>query len=60
MDCGVGAKIKELVEDLAREHQQELADAGTLVDLKELTSEIGGGWHAVTQRSCGSACLRFA
>jgi len=30
-----------MVEDLAREHQRELADAGTLVDLEELTCQIG-------------------
>ena len=30
-----------MVEELAREHQQELAAAGTLVDLEELTTEIG-------------------
>jgi len=30
-----------MVEDLAREHQQELADAGTVVDLEELTCQIG-------------------
>lgn len=33
--------MKELVEQLAREHQQELAAAGTLLDLEELTCEIG-------------------
>jgi len=30
-----------MVEDLAREHQRELAEAGTLVDLEELTCQIG-------------------
>lgn len=30
-----------MAEQLAREHQAELAAAGTLVDLEELTSEIG-------------------
>ena len=30
-----------MVEELAREHPQELAAAGTLVDLEELTSQIG-------------------
>ena len=41
MDCRLNAKIGAMVEDLAREHQQELADAGTLVDLEELTCQIG-------------------
>ena len=30
-----------MVEELVREHQQELAAAGTLVDLEELTCQIG-------------------
>jgi len=30
-----------MVEQLAREHQRELAAAGTLVDLEELTCQIG-------------------
>lgn len=33
--------MKELVEQLAREHQQELAAAGTLLDLEELTCRVG-------------------
>jgi hypothetical protein len=41
MDCRLNAKIKAVVGDLAREHQQELAEAGTLVDLEELTCQIG-------------------
>ena len=41
MDCRLDAKIRAMVEDLAREHQQELAEAGTLVDLEELTCQIG-------------------
>jgi hypothetical protein len=41
MDCRLNHKIKAMVEDLAREHQQELAEAGTLVDLEELTCQIG-------------------
>lgn len=41
MDCRFEARVKAMVEELAREHQQELADAGTLVDLEELTCEIG-------------------
>ncbi len=41
MDCRLDAKIKAMVADLAREHQQELAAAGTLVDLEELTCQIG-------------------
>jgi hypothetical protein len=41
MDCRLQARMKAVVEALAREHQQELADAGTLVDLEELTCQIG-------------------
>ena len=35
------ARVREMVENLAREHQRELAAAGTLVALEELTAEIG-------------------
>ncbi len=41
MDCRLRARMKTMVEELAREHQQELAAAGTLVDLEELTCQIG-------------------
>jgi len=41
MDYRLNAKIKRIVEELAREHQQALGDAGTLVDLEELTCQIG-------------------
>ncbi|MFZ5530312.1 MAG: hypothetical protein ACOY4U_04585 [Pseudomonadota bacterium] len=41
MDGRLEARMKGMVEQLAREHQQELAAAGTLVDLEELTSRIG-------------------
>lgn len=41
MDCRLEARMKAMVEALAREHQQELAAAGTLVDLEELTCQIG-------------------
>jgi len=41
MDCRLRTKIRGLVEDLAREHQKELAKAGTFVDLEELTCQIG-------------------
>jgi hypothetical protein len=41
MDCRLQARMKEMVEELAREHQRELAAAGTLVDLEELTCQIG-------------------
>lgn len=41
MDCRIQARMREMVEALAREHQQELAAAGTLVDLEELTCQIG-------------------
>jgi len=41
MECLIRAKVKAMVEQLAGEHQRELAAAGTLVDLEELTAEIG-------------------
>lgn len=41
MDCRLEARMRTFVEELAREHQQELAAAGTLVDLEELTCQIG-------------------
>jgi hypothetical protein len=41
MECHIKARIKAMVESLALEHQQELAAAGTLVDLEELTCQIG-------------------
>ena len=41
MECRMRARVKAMVEQLAREHQQELAAAGTLVDLEELTAQIG-------------------
>ena len=34
MDYRLDARIKRIVQELAREHQQELAEAGTLVDLE--------------------------
>ena len=49
MDCRLNDKIKAMVENLAREHQQELAEAGTLVDLEELTCQIG---DEVAQQLC--------
>ena len=41
MECRMRTRVRAMVEQLAREHQQELAAAGTLVDLEELTAEIG-------------------
>ena len=41
MECLMRTRVKAMVEQLAREHQQELAAAGTLVDLEELTAQIG-------------------
>jgi hypothetical protein len=41
MECRIRAKVRAMAEQLAREHQAELAAAGTLVDLEELTAEIG-------------------
>jgi hypothetical protein len=41
MECRMKSRVKAMVEELAKEHQRELAAAGTLVDLEELTSQIG-------------------
>ena len=41
MECHTRARVKGMVEELAREYQRELAAAGTLVDLEELTCRIG-------------------
>ncbi len=41
MDCRLKARMKSMVAELAREHAAELAAAGTLVDLEELTCQIG-------------------
>ena len=41
MECRIRARVREMVEGLAREYQKELAAAGTLLDLEELTAEIG-------------------
>lgn len=41
MECRMRARVREMVEGLAREYQRELAARGTLADLEELTAEIG-------------------
>lgn len=41
MECRLETKMKAMIESLAREHQQELAEAGTLLDLEELTCQMG-------------------
>ena len=41
MECRMRTRVKEMVEELAREHQRELGAVGTLVDLEELTCQIG-------------------
>src|ERR1700677_3985523 len=41
MDCRLEARMKAMVAELAREHAAELAAAGKLVDLEELTCQIG-------------------
>jgi hypothetical protein len=41
MECRMRTRVRAMVEQLASEHQQELAAAGTLVDLEELTAGIG-------------------
>lgn|SRR5665648_243692 len=40
MECRMKTRVKSMVEVLALEHQQELAAAGTLVELEELTCQI--------------------
>ena len=39
MECRMKSRVKAMVEELAREHQRELAAAGTLVELEKLTRE---------------------
>lgn len=41
MECRMRTRVKEMVEDLAREYQRELAAKGTFADLEQLTAEIG-------------------
>ena len=41
MECRMKSRVRAMVGELAREHQRELAAAGTLVDLEELTCQIG-------------------
>ena len=41
MDCRLETKVRTMIEGLAREHQRELEAVGTLVDLEELTCQIG-------------------
>lgn len=41
MECRLQDRVRTLVMELAREHQQELAAAGRLADLEELTCQIG-------------------
>jgi hypothetical protein len=41
MEYRLEAKVKAMIEGLAREHQRELAETGTLVELEQLTCQIG-------------------
>jgi hypothetical protein len=41
MECRMRTRVREMVENLAREYQRELAAVGTFVALEELTAEIG-------------------
>jgi hypothetical protein len=41
MECRMKSRVTAMVEELAREYQQKLTAAGTLVDLEELTCRIG-------------------
>jgi hypothetical protein len=41
MECRLKARVRDLVEQLSRSVQQELAATGTLADLEELTCQIG-------------------
>lgn len=41
MECQMKSRVKAMVEELAREHHQELAAAGTLAALEQLTCQVG-------------------
>jgi len=41
MECRMKSRVKSMVEEWTREHQRELAAAGTLVELEILTCQIG-------------------
>ena len=41
MDCRIKSQINAVAEKMAKEYQQELAAKGTLMDLEELTYQIG-------------------
>ena len=41
MECRMRTRVREMVEDLAREYQREFSAAGTFVALEELTAKIG-------------------
>jgi len=61
MECRMRARVKAMVEELAREHQQELAAAGTLVDLEELTCQIGDEFaRQLCERELGSRAQQAA
>lgn len=57
MECRLETELKTMIEGLARKHQQELEAAGTLVDLEELTCQIG---DMVTQELTQQEVVRRA
>ena len=56
MECLMRTRVKAMVEQLAREHQQEPAAAGTLVDLEELAVEIGDEVESTKEVGLGNWC----
>ena len=40
MDCRFESRVKELIAQLARDRREELAEAGTMLDLETLTVQI--------------------
>ena len=60
MEGRLAARVKAFAEELAQEHQAELAAAGRLVDLEELTCQIGDAvtrllWEQELVRRAGAA-----
>jgi len=55
MDGQLRSRIDAMAKELACQHQQELAAAGTLVDLEELTCQIG---DEIARQLCESEVVR--
>ena len=41
MECRIEDQVKEMIAQLARDRREELAEAGTMLDLETLTVQIG-------------------